>query len=349
MFLRLCNAWFRNSVSARTRYKSAHCRELDLAVIVLLKSTEKGGGMVFEKLLDEKLEIRNEVVDVTESSFVLSVLNGFEEREWRHSAFHNFIWNNIAETALSKQERDALVGEAQTLLVASAKNLRLTDSSEDLGAGSELAEAVLYGLMRQHYGALPIVPKIFYKQNSQDNAKGADSVHITLVDDGEFNIWLGEAKFYSSIENARLASIVESVGESLKPDKLKKENLIICNVRDLDDFDMCDKVRSNIKAVLNHSVSLDEIKPRLNVPILILHSCEVTRIAEKMCGEYRAAMTERHRERATAYLRRQLARLGSSVNLYESIKFHVILFPVPEKEAVVDRFLRAVEFYKGEG
>ena len=305
--------------------------------------------MQFLKLLDEKLNIKSEKADLTDNSYVLSVVNGFEEKEWRHDVFQEFIWNNIAETALSKRERDALAGKAQTLLVAAARNLRLTDKSDDIGAGSELAEAVLYGIMSQHYGALPVVPKIFYKQNAQDNAKGADSVHITLLDGDEFNLWFGEAKFYSSIEDARLASVVKSVGESLRPDKLKKENAIICNVRDLDDLHMSDEVRGKIKASLDNSVSIDEIKPRLNVPILLLHACDKTKSAKDSTPEYKASLVEWHRERAKAYLERQLEKLGSTVNLYESIKFHVILLPVPEKELVVSRFLKAVQFYKGEG
>lgn len=303
--------------------------------------------MQFLKLLDEKLKIEGGQVDLSDKSYVLSVVNGFEEKEWRHDVFQQFIWDNIAETALSKRERDALAGKAQTLLVAAARNLRLTDKSDDIGAGSELAEAVLYGIMSQHYGALPVVPKIFYKQNTQDNAKGADSVHITLLHGDEFNLWFGEAKFYNSIENARLASIIKSVGESLRPDKLKKENAIICNVRDLDDLAMSEQVRGKIKASLAHSVSIDEIKPRLNVPILILHSCDHTKNARAVSEEYKANIVERHRERAKAYLEHQLAKLGTAVNLYESIRFHVILLPVPEKELVVSKFLKAVEFYKG--
>lgn len=305
--------------------------------------------MQFLKLLDEKLDIKCEKADLSDKSYVLSVVNGFEEKEWRHDTFQQFIWNSIAETALSKRERDALVGKAHTLLVAAAQNLRLTDKYDDIGAGSELAEAVLYGIMSEHYGALPVVPKIFYKQNVQDNAKGADSVHITLLEGDEFNLWFGEAKFYSSIEDARLASIIKSVGDSLRPDKLKKENAIICNVRDLDDLEITEQVRGKIKLSLDNSVSIDEIKPRLNVPILLLHSCERTRAATEATAEYKASLLEWHRERAKAYLERQLDKLGGAVNLYESIKFHVILFPVPEKELVVSRFLKAVEFYKGGG
>ena len=81
--------------------------------------------------------------------------------------------------------------------------------------------------MKHHYNAIPVVPKIFYKQNVQDNAKGADSVHIVVDDKDDFTIWFGEAKFYNSIEDARLYEIISSVEASLNTDKLKKENSII--------------------------------------------------------------------------------------------------------------------------
>ncbi|MGY8685369.1 Hachiman antiphage defense system protein HamA [Bradyrhizobium sp. UFLA05-153] len=70
-----------------------------------------------------------------------------------------------------------------------------------------------------HY---PVVTKIFYKQNDQDNAKGADSVHI-VVNGDDFTLWFGEAKFYNSIADARLDAVVTSVLNSLSTDKLKKE------------------------------------------------------------------------------------------------------------------------------
>ncbi len=122
------------------------------------------------------------VLTPVENKKLLSLVNDFEDNHWRFNKFYNFIWDNIAETALSHREREALSGQPHSLLSAAAKNLRLTDSIADIGKGSELAEVVLYGLMKHVYKALPVVPKIFYKQNVQDNAKGADSVHIVLDD-----------------------------------------------------------------------------------------------------------------------------------------------------------------------
>lgn len=298
--------------------------------------------------------VLKESVDVTSSGglpdrhLVLSIANDFEDLKWRAGLFHQFIWDSISQTALSEAERRALVDSPQTLLSRSARNLRLTDSDDAIGSGSELAEAVLYGVMRTYYDALPVVPKIFYKQSTQDNAKGADSVHITLKDN-DFQIWFGESKFYSSIEDARLATIVSSVAESLRTDKLRKENSIICNVSDLSSCIADNKILSKVKSALSEKVSIDELKPRLCVPILLLHECDFTRSTTVWSPEYERRLIEKHRDRALAYFKRQLSALPTTVSQYQEITFHVILIPVPRKETIVTRFLAAAKFHRGNG
>ena len=164
---------------------------------------------------------------------LLSVINGFEDGKWRKGEFRKFILDNIAQTGLSAEDRDNLYLESPyTTLTESIKNLRLVD--KDNGKGSEIAEIVLYGIMRYHYHALPVVPKIFYKQNPKDNAKGADSVHIILDDEGDFSLWLGEAKFYNDIADERLYEPIKSVFDTISTDKIKKENSIITSIKDLE-------------------------------------------------------------------------------------------------------------------
>ncbi len=155
----------------------------------------------FEVIIDDSLmslAIGDEETKKSSNNLV-GIVNDFEDGLWRHEKFSNFIWDNIADTALSLREREALKSKPRSTLIESAKKLRLTDSPKDISKGSELAEVVLYGIMKHKFKAIPVVPKIFYKQNSQDNAKGADSVHIVLSDNGLFTLWFGEAKFYSSI------------------------------------------------------------------------------------------------------------------------------------------------------
>ena len=307
-----------------------------------MKSIQK--KLSFEILIDDFFENVNSNSCLTpiNNKRVLSLLNNFEDGKWRYSKFQSFIWDNIAETALSKKERDSLVNHS--LLTSAAKNLRLTDKQDKIGAGSELAEIVLYGIMKHHFHALPVVPKIFYKQNPQDNAKGADSVHIVISED-DFTIWFGEAKFYTSIEDVNLGRIVESVTNSLKTDKLKKENAIIININDIDLIIKNEGMRQNIKEALSPQESIDTIKHKINIPILLIHECPITKVQHDTTQSYKEDMTAHHIDRATAYFKKQIKKTNT-IHKYNEINFHIILFPVPSKKAIVDKFLSNVKHYK---
>lgn len=305
--------------------------------------------MDFEILVDDfYLKIlSNTKLAPIENKRVLSLVNDFEDELWRYEKFENFIWDNIALTALSAQEREKLIGQSRSTLRESAKNLRLTDKAGDIGQGSELAEIVLYGIMHHHYGALPVVPKIFYKQNTQDNAKGADSVHIVLEGDDDFSLWFGEAKFYNSIEDARLPAIIESVGNSLKTDKLKKENSIITNTSDIDRLVDNRELADKIKDALSTKNSIDHIKARIHVPILLLHECMITASTKEMDEAYCDSVRRYHVERATAYFKKQIDTLSAKVAKYSEVNFHIILFPVPDRTKLINQFSKEVAFYKG--
>ncbi|MDR0505472.1 MAG: DUF1837 domain-containing protein [Dysgonamonadaceae bacterium] len=304
-------------------------------------------NIVFEVLINETFSTinTNAMLTPTNNKTVLSLINDFEDGKWRYAKFQNFIWDNIIETALSKNEREKLVNQDHSRLTAAAKNLRLTDN--DIGKGSELAEIVLYGIMKQHYGALSVVPKIFYKQNSQDNAKGADSVHIVLEDNNDFSIWFGEAKFYNSLEDARLDSIIESVNNSLQTEKLKKENSIITNVSDIDLVVEDENVRDKIKALLKNEISIDKLKPKLHIPILLLHECSKTKGCTELTDNYKKDIVAYHKDRAQSYFLKQISKIGT-IHKYSDITFHLILFPVPDKKAIVDKFISNVEHYKNQ-
>jgi hypothetical protein len=301
----------------------------------------------FEILIDDRLLDINPTFSLTpaDNKNILTLLNDFEDNNWRYKKFQNFIWDNISETALSQQERECLFSQSHSLLTTAASNLRLTDASSDIGKGSELAEIVLYGIMKNHYKALPVVPKIFYKQNSQDNAKGADSVHIVVTDNENFTIWLGEAKFYSSIEDTRLASVIESIKKSLNTSKIKKENAIVTNIQDFDTLISSDALKTKIKATLSPKESIDTIKPILHIPILLLHQCSLTSKANQISEEYRNKIIAWHKDRAESFFTKQVKEL-SSIARYSDITFHLILFPVPNKDIIVDKFVSTVKFYK---
>lgn len=307
--------------------------------------------MKFQILIDDKfynycLDSKLTPID---NKQILSIINDYEDGKWRFEKFQRFIWNNIKETALSIQERDSLIGEGEdSVLSESAKKLRLIDDPEDKdnGKGGEIAEILLYGIMKNHFGAIPVVPKIFYKQNRQDYAKGADSVHIVVEDNDNFSLWFGESKFYNSIENSRLQKIVDSVKESLKLEKLKKENSIITNISDIDRLTTIpNSLKLKIKKYLSQDESIDMIKPILNIPILLLHECKITEKASEANSDYHNQLISFHKDRATKYFEKQI-NTCADVHKYSEIKFHIILFPVASKKEIEDKFILKANSYK---
>lgn len=287
----------------------------------------------------------NKNINPSENKSVVSMINDFEDAEWRYKHFQNFIWDNIAETSLSYRERESLIDNHHSLLTYAAKNLRLSDKSGDVSKGSEIAEIVLYAIMKHHFNALPVVPKIFYKQNPQDNAKGADSVHIIIENENDFSIWFGEAKFYNSIDDTRLPEIIASVENSLLTEKIKKENSIITNISDIDILIENEELRAKIKTYLSPRESIDLLKPKLHIPILLLHECEITQNHNNISEEYKNKVIEYHKDRAESFFKKQISKIGG-LPLYSEIKFHLILFPIPLKKTIIDKFVSIADFYK---
>ena len=304
--------------------------------------------MDFEIVLaDDFINIcTNDKVLIKDNKKVLSFLNDYEDGKWRTSKFFNFIWDNIAETALNHQERQALFDKSHKKLVEAARNLRLSDPNDNIGRGSEIAEIMLYAIMKHYYKALPVVPKIYYKQNSQDNAKGADSVHLVIQDE-DYSLWFGEAKFFNSLNDQNFYQITNSLFNALQTEKLKKENSIILGLKDLDGLGIDKNIIDKITEDLSPKKSIDNIKKRINIPIMVVHECEATNDADIYDEEYCDKIKEIYEEKANSYFLKQFNKL-KDIHLYGFIKFHLILFPVPNKKKIVDRFVKNVEYFKTE-
>lgn len=292
---------------------------------------------------------------IIEGREVLSIANDFSDNQWQFQKFQKFIFNNIAQTALSKKERDNIIDDSYGSLIESARKLRLIDKRNDDNdtEGSELAEILLYGIMHHHYKALPVVPKIFNKQNSNDNAKGADSVHIVQEGNDEFSIWYGEAKFYNSIEDTRLHEIVNSVLNIFTDSAFNTENRILSNSIDLKDY-LKENINlyNKITNLLDTDSPIDYVKARLNIPILLLHECKVTSEQKDNSEEYLNKILEYQRGRVKSFYQKLYkkaikdnSKVKPIVN-FDKIKFHFILFPVPDKKKIITDFLDEAEYFR---
>jgi len=288
---------------------------------------------IFNVLIDENFSVfnTNTTLTPTNNKKVLSLINDFEGGDWRYEKFQNFIWDNIVETALSAKEREKLIEQPFSSLKEAARNLRLINRP-DKGEGSEIAEILLYGIMKHHYGAL--------------NAKGVDSVHI-VIENNDFSIWFGEAKFYSDIKDASLNKIIKSIENLLRENSLKKENAIITNLPDIDVVIEEEELRKRIKSLLSNGTSIDKLKPKLHIPILLLYECAITKRYNDLTQEYKREVEKYHKDRAQSYFSKQISKIGS-IWKYSEINFHLIIFPVPNKNKIVDNFKSNAEHYRNQ-
>ena len=291
---------------------------------------------------DFKDIVKDSALFPIDNKSTLCMVEDFEDGKWRYEHFLNYIWDSVAETALNEKERRALCNRPRTLLKEAASKLRLTKGD---GEGGEIAEILLYAIMRDFYKAFPVVPKIFYKQNRRDYAKGADSVHIVVSEEeNAFSLWLGEAKFYNSLKAQRLDTIVSSVFQTLNTEKIKKENSLILGLGDLECLKTTEEIKQKIKRVLNKDTSIDQLKPYLHIPIFILHECEITKNASSADETYKDLLKKLYIETANSYFTKQLEKCGAIFN-YEKITFHLIMIPVPNKEEIVKSFVEEAKGY----
>ena len=184
-----------------------------------------------------------------------------------------------------------------------------------------------------------------FTEQLHDNAKGADAVHIVLTEDRDFQLWLGEAKFYNSIEDGRFAEPLNSVEQMLKTPILRKEIGVMTSLHELDHQIRDIELVERIKKALQGDVSIDDIKPHIHVPILLLHECNITAGTKRLDDTYRQAIIDYHTERAASFFEKQIKKL-ENVDNYGCIQFHLILFPIPKKDEVVDWFLNRAKSMK---
>lgn len=296
----------------------------------------------FEILFDNFIEFKD-------AYMLLSLINDFESGTWRTKKFTNFIFDHIAETALTYKEREALNEGASSILSRSIERMIMVkENKENKGYGGELGEAFLYGILKKYYNAFPINPKIFYKQNRYDNAKGADSVHITQDDEGKFHLWFGESKFYTQLSNA-IPKAIESVKDLFEDEKLRKEKSLITNLDELQQYATKNHLKDNeeykkLEKILRYETSLDELKKILHIPISIIYECEITQKTQEISDKYKQEMETFHYQQAKE-IQTKLDQELSSIFGIEKVKFHIILFPIPNKSDILEKLKASMEVF----
>jgi DNA-directed RNA polymerase subunit E'/Rpb7 len=116
---------------------------------------------------------------------------------------------------------------------------------------------------------------------------------------------------------------------------------------DLGNMDLSSALLELIRNSLSGENSLDNIKSKINIPILLLHECNITEVENEFTNEYQGKIIDFHRDKANKYFEKQVNKMAD-IFKYADIKFHLILFPIPNKKAIVDSFVKNADHHRSQ-
>lgn len=243
-------------------------------------------------------------------------------KKWRFERLAAHLIDWLPDFAINHDDLPLTIEnitDYRKLVEKAAERIYKTEKSEHRG---EIGELLLHAICRQFSGTFPAVSKIYYKDASNDVVKGFDLVHTRFAPEtSELQLWLGEAKFYTSGTDA-VGDAIASIRKHLDAGFLTSEKILVgAKVsRDTPAF-------SKLEWLFDRDTPLDEIFQRLVIPILIAYDSQSTADYQD-CSTYDAALIGEF-----AGFQRAL-----SGRLPTNISFHCFYVPMHSKRSLIDSF-----------
>lgn len=261
------------------------------------------------------LEIRVQELEIEPT--VIGLCVGYELGEWRADQFADHIMEWMPEFALTSSEIEGIhSGNMVALMREAAKKIYASEKFNNRG---EFGEIFLHAAIRQVFCSIPAISKIYYKSARNETVKGFDAVHVVTTEMG-LELWLGEAKFYTSITSA-IRDVVKELDEHMVRDYLRDEFVLIAGKID-DRW----KYAEELKKLLSPNTSLDQIFRRVCIPVLLTYDSEClakyTECSEKYCKDFQDEIMKHHS-------------LFSEKQLPPNVTIHLFLLPLEAKSKLI--------------
>lgn len=245
---------------------------------------------------------------------------GFESGEWRYDQLAEHIVEWIPEFALNDREFAALNGvNARRALRTAAETVYRSSKYATRG---EVGEILLHAIIRQEFGSVPAISKVFFKDAPNDTVKGFDAVHVVEAIDG-LELWLGEVKLYQDVASA-VRDVVTEIRQHTAIPYLRSEFAAIWRK-----IDPSHPHHKALQPLLAGNASMDEVFKRLCLPVLLTYDSRTVAAHTKANAAYETALItefERHHQRF------------AGANLPDEIRIILILLPMNNKAKLMERF-----------
>ncbi len=243
---------------------------------------------------------------------------GYEQKAWRDEAFASYVMEWLPEFSLNSKERDGLThADAVSKLRKAAQLVYKTGKFKKRG---EFGEIFLHAAVRSIFDSVPAISKIYYKSAHNDTVKGFDCVHVVGPIDN-LELWLGEVKFYKSIQKA-ITDVISEINVHLESNFLRDEFVLIGNKLDtLDDY------QKEVQKLLSSKVSLDRIFKRVCIPVLLTYESEMIKNHREVCDAYVAAFEKEVRAHYAEFSKK-----AKDIK----VRFHLFLLPLEDKDKLIE-------------
>ncbi|TPM10492.1 MULTISPECIES: DUF1837 domain-containing protein [unclassified Mesorhizobium] len=245
---------------------------------------------------------------------------GFELQAWRCKPFVNHLIEWLPDYALAESELHVNHANIYVKLQQAAARVYTSAKYQKRGEAGEIA---LHAICRDYFDTIPIAPRVFYKNSSNDVVKSFDMVHARFPSTGGVELWLGESKLYTN-SMAAIADAIASVRAHLDQGFLTNEKLLLGPQisRSTPHYD-------EILHIFKSQTSLDQFLRSSVFVIGIASDSDALSTATELDDSYRSAIS--------AELDALASKVSSS-SLPATIKVVLIYVPLLSKKRFLDEF-----------
>jgi glutaredoxin 2 len=243
---------------------------------------------------------------------------GYEDKKWRYMPLVESSLAWLPEFALKESERAAIASHNCVELMRKAA--RKVYKSKKFANRGEFGELFLHIATRELFDSIPAISKIYYKSSRNDTVKGFDSVHVVQAPNEEFELWLGESKFYSNATDAA-RDVVKELHDHSGIDFLRDEFLVIS-----DYIDDASEFADELKELISTQTSIDDIFSRVRIPVFLTYESDCVSKHENSNAAYKKQFEDEISKLHEKFCQRDLP---------ENLSIHLFLMPLAKKAMLV--------------
>ena len=258
----------------------------------------------------------------------LTACAGFELNKWRAKKLADHLVNWLPHFALRSEEIDSIGMENPLLLLKQAAHRIFKPAVAD--RRGEVGELLLHIIAVTEYRAHAFVSRLYYKMRSNDQITGFDSALVTVnaEQDDEVELWLGEAKFYQSRDEAIRAAIL-SIHQHLEEGFLEETKILVGPK-----IEPSTPGYEKLQWLFEDGNTLDEIVKRIVVPVLIASESDAVAKFGQKEENYDQLVFEEY-----VYISSKFA----DHELSKNIKIVLFYVPLESKRLLQEEFTKTLE------